>query len=171
MPRRKRPSGLRIALYGEIDMNLIDGSSVWLQSVAQMLTTLPSVEVTLLLRRPEERDLLTAPLRDHPRIELVEPGGRRRSGALDPAGAVDALEALESESEFDLVLLRGAAVSEEACRRGAFAGRLWAYYLPPLDAPRPGDELDHLGLLATACERVLCQTEPIRSLAEAAIPE
>ena len=55
-------AAVRIALYGEIDMNLIDGSSVWLQSLAQVLTLIPETEVTSLLRRPEKRDVLTAPL-------------------------------------------------------------------------------------------------------------
>ena len=34
---------MRIALYGEVNMNLLDGSSVWVQSMAQMLTSLPEV--------------------------------------------------------------------------------------------------------------------------------
>ena len=57
---------MRIALYGEVNLNLLDGSSVWVQSMAQMLTSLPEVEVTLLLRFPEERQILTSPLHEHP---------------------------------------------------------------------------------------------------------
>jgi hypothetical protein len=54
-------SGRHIAVYGEIDPNLIDGSSVWLQSICQVLASLDGVEVMLLLRRPlapERRFLL-----------------------------------------------------------------------------------------------------------------
>ena len=129
-----------------------------------------SLLVALQLRFPEEREVLTAPLRAHPRIELVEPPGPPGSKPPRPAEAVDALERLDSARPFDLVLLRGSAVSEEACRRGAFPGRLWIYYLPPHDA-RPGGEAEHLRLIASAAERVLCQTEPIRALAEALVPE
>ena len=100
-------SVVRICLYAEVNMNLIDGSSVWVQSVAQMLTTLSWVDVTLLLRSGEERDVLTAPLRDHPRIELVEPDSLGHRGPLGPAEAVDCLLSLDSQHEFDLVLLRG----------------------------------------------------------------
>lgn len=160
----------RVALYGELDMNLIDGSSVWLQSVAQTLTYIAGVELTLLLRAPEERDVLTTPLRIRSSIEVVDPGALGRQARLKPAEAVDCLESLDAERGFDVVLLRGRKVSEEACRRGAFRGRLWVYYLPPHQY-RPGEEVEHLRLLASRAERILCQTEPIRALAEAAAPE
>ena len=160
---------LRVALYGEINLNLIDGSSVWLQSVAQMLTALPRVEVTLLERAPELRHVLSGPLREHPRIRLVDPSSFTDSTPLSPKQALDALEALDSERAFDLVLLRGAAVAERAASRGAFPGRLWVYYLPPHEYA-PGAQVDHLRLVAEASERVLCQTEPIRALAQAVVP-
>ncbi len=161
---------MRVAVYGEINLNLIDGSSVWLQSVAQTLTTLPWVEVTLLLRVPEKRDLITAPLREHPRIDLVDPPPHEGAEAITAEQAVNELERLDAERHFDLVLLRGWEVTEEACRRAAFPGRLWAYFLPLYRSAERG-QADHLELLAGACERILCQTEPIRALAEAATPE
>ncbi len=155
---------VKVALYGEVNMNLIDGSSVWVQSMAQMLTSLPWVEVTLLLRYPEERHVLTAPLRSHPRIELVDPGRAQ----LSPVNAMDDLERIDAERHFDIVLLRGERVTAEASRRDAFHGRLWVYHL---SESRPGSEADHLRQIAKVSERILCQTEPIRALAEAAAPE
>jgi glycosyltransferase involved in cell wall biosynthesis len=160
---------MRIGLYGEVNMNLIDGSSVWVQSMAQMLTSLPEVEVTLLLRCAEERQVLTGPLHAHPRIELVDPGiGPQPRRRLSPAEAVDALEALDSERHFDVVLLRGATVTDEACSRGAFPGRLWIYHL---SESRPGAEAESLRRVAGCADRILCQTEAILALAEAAAPE
>jgi glycosyltransferase involved in cell wall biosynthesis len=160
---------MRIALYGEVNLNLIDGSSVWVQSMAQMLTSLPGVEVTLLLRCAEERDVLTAPLHAHPRIELVDPAsGPNPRARLNSAEAVDALEKLDDERHFDVVLLRGADVTREACRRSAFPGRLWVYHL---SESRPGAEAEHLRQIAACADRILCQTEAIMALAEAAAPE
>jgi glycosyltransferase involved in cell wall biosynthesis len=161
---------VRVALYGEVNMNLIDGSSVWVQSVAQMLTTLSWVRVTLLLRTAEQRDVLTAPLREHPRIELVEPQSLGHRGPLGPAEATECLQSLDAEQGFDLVLLRGRRVSEQVCRTDSFAGRLWVYYLPPHDY-EPGGEVEHLRLIAPSCERILCQTETIRAMAAGAVGE
>jgi glycosyltransferase involved in cell wall biosynthesis len=161
---------LRLALYAEVNMNLIDGSSVWVQSVGQTLTRIPGVEVTLLLRAPEERDVLTAPLHANDRIELISPDQLGYETPLDIEEALSALERLDQERGFDFVLLRGAAICAEAARREAFPGRLWSYYLTPHDF-EPGQEVDQLRLIASASQRVLCQTEPIRELALAVIPE
>jgi glycosyltransferase involved in cell wall biosynthesis len=164
---RDRP--LKIALYGEVNMNLLDGSSVWVQSMAQMLTSLPGVEVTLLLRCAEERRVLTGPLHGHPQVELIDPGlGPEPRKRLSPAEAVDALQALNAERDFDVVLLRGANITEEACRRAAFPGRLWVYHL---SESRPGAEADQLRRVAGCADRILCQTDAIIALAEAAVPE
>jgi glycosyltransferase involved in cell wall biosynthesis len=161
---------VRFGLYAEVNMNLIDGSSVWLQSVAQTLTSIPGVEVTLLLRAPEERDVLTAPLHANDRIELVHPDHFEIDRPLEPEVALEALEELDREREFDHVLLRGAAICAAASRRRPFPGRMWCYYLTPHDF-EPGQEIDQLRLIAPASERVLCQTEPIRELARVAVPD
>ena len=161
---------IRFALYAEVNMNLIDGSSVWVQSVSQTLTEIEGVEVTLLLRAPEQRDVLTAPLHANPRIELVPPDELGHDQPLDVETALELLEALDEERSFDHVFLRGAGICAEAARRRAFPGRLWSYYLTPHEF-RTGEEVDQLRLIAPASERVLCQTEPIRELARAAVPE
>jgi glycosyltransferase involved in cell wall biosynthesis len=167
--RADRDREVRVALYGEVNMNLLDGSSVWVQSMAQMLSSLPEVEVTLLLRCAEERKVLTAPLHSRPRVELIDPGtGPEPRQRLSPAEAVDALEALDADRDFDIVLLRGADVTTEACRRSAFTGRLWVYHL---SESRPGAEAEQLRRIAACADRILCQTEAILALAEAAAPE
>lgn len=161
---------IRFGLYAEVNMNLIDGSSVWVQSVSETVTRIEGVEVTLLLRAPEQRDVLTAPLRANPRIELVYPDELGHEKPLDVEAALDALERLDADREFDHVFLRGAGICAEAASRGAFPGRLWSYYLTPHDF-QPGEEVDQLRAIAPASERVLCQTQPIRELAMAAVPD
>jgi glycosyltransferase involved in cell wall biosynthesis len=161
---------IRLGVYAEVNMNLIDGSSVWVQSVAETLTRIEGVEVTLLLRAPEQRDVLTAPLRTNDRIELVYPDQLGHEAPLDAEQALEALERLDDERGFDHVLLRGAAICAEAARRRPFPGRMWCYYLTPHDF-EPGQEVDQLRLIAPASERVLCQTEPIRELAKVAVPD
>jgi glycosyltransferase involved in cell wall biosynthesis len=160
---------LRVALYGEVNLNLLDGSSVWVQSMALMLTSVPGVQVTLLLRCAEERQVLTGPLHSHPRVELIDPGlAPEPKKRLSPADAVDALEALDADRHFDVVLLRGANVTEEVCARQTFRGRLWIYHL---SESRPGAEAEQLRRVAACADRILCQTDAILALAEAATPE
>lgn len=148
-------SGCRIAVYGEIDPNLVDGSSVWLQSICQVLASLDGVEVTLLLRRPlePERRFLLEALEGTDAIELVD-GGESR--LLGPAEALDLLEDLDRERRFDLVVLRGQAVLSEAAGRDSFDGRLWSY---AMTGRGMADET--LRALGARSSRLLCQTEAV----------
>lgn len=45
---------LKILLYGDIDLNFMDGSAIWLTSIAQMLTQSKGIKVDLLLKAPEK---------------------------------------------------------------------------------------------------------------------
>ena len=54
-----RPSAL---VYGDVDLNLLDGSAIWLQSVTQALVA-AGCAVTLVLKAPVRTDRLVAPLR------------------------------------------------------------------------------------------------------------
>lgn len=157
---------LRLAVYGEVNANLLDGSSIWLQSICLTLATIPGVRVTLLLRAPLERELVVASLVEHPRIEVVDPARWPGSGLLSPLGALDALGELDEEERFDLVLLRGAAVGSAAAESGRFAGRTWLYHVPV-----EGEDPAQFARDAVGAHRVLCQTEAIRERVETAVPE
>src|ERR1700676_862669 len=54
-----RPSAL---VYGDVDLNLLDGSAIWLQSVTQALVA-AGCAVTLVLKAPVRTEPLIAPLR------------------------------------------------------------------------------------------------------------
>lgn len=156
----------RVAVYGEIDPNLVDGSSVWLQSICQVLASLDGVGVTLLLRRPlePERRFLLDGLEANARIELVDAG---RPGLLAPAEALDLLEELDRErGRFDQILLRGQRVLAEAAEREAFDGRLWPYAMTGRGMP---DET--LRALAARSARLLCQTEAVAEELDRIVPE
>lgn len=158
--------GRRIAVYGEIDPNLVDGSSVWLQSVCQVLASIDGVAVTLLLRRPlaPERRFLFDELDADDRIEIVEPP---QTGLLAPEEALDFLEALEGKrGRFDPVLLRGKAVLTEAAGRGAFDGRLWSYAMTGRGIP---DEV--MRELGSCSARLLCQTDAVADELRQIVPE
>lgn len=156
----------RVAVYGEVDPNLVDGSSVWLISVCQVLASIGGVEVTLLLRRPLEpgRRYLLAELEANERIDVVDAG---REGLLAPGEALDRLEELDRErGPFDLVLLRGQSLLTEAAARDAFDGRLWPYVMTGRGM---GEET--LRALAARSHRLLVQTEAAEEELRSAVPD
>jgi glycosyltransferase involved in cell wall biosynthesis len=162
---------IRIALYGDVNLNIIDGSAIWLASLVQVLHRIERTELTVLRKAPARRDVVTAEFADLPRVSLVSP--RKARATLTPADALDELEHLDAQQPFDIVLLRGYALCKAAARRPQLAGRLWVYLTDiPQDTTELTDEDRHeLDLIATASGRLLCQTEQLRSYLEGVVPQ
>jgi hypothetical protein len=167
----------RALVYGDIDLNLIDGSAIWLQSVTQALAR-AGCAVTLVLKAPVRTSRLIAPLLAEPGVTVRRPfeehllGGLEGAGSLRPAAAVELLTRLDTGRPYDLVVLRGRAVTSAAARSEAFTGRLWPYLT---DVPQsvPGltpDGAAELELIASAARYLLCQTEELRCFLEGGIP-
>ena len=154
---------IRIALYGDVNLNIIDGSAIWLVSLAETLHAGPRVDLTVLLKAPEQRSSVTAPLHRLEKARLVTAPGA--AGPLKPAQALDALESLDAEQRFDLFVVRGYALSREAARRPKLRGRLWTYLtdIPQQAWAATAEDLDALTRIAEASDRLLCQTEELRS--------
>jgi glycosyltransferase involved in cell wall biosynthesis len=167
----------RALVYGDIDLNLIDGSAIWLQSVTQALAR-AGCAVTLVLKAPVRTSRLIAPLLAEPGITVRRPfeehllEGLEGSRPVRAAAATALLTRIDVEQPHDLVVLRGRAVTSAMAKSDTFAGRLWPYLT---DVPQsvPGltpDVADELGMIASVARYLLCQTEELRCFLEGSIP-
>jgi glycosyltransferase involved in cell wall biosynthesis len=164
----------RALVYGDIDLNLIDGSAIWLQSVTQALAK-AGCAVTLVLKAPVHTTRLIAPLLAEPGVTVRRPFEEHLldgPGPVPAASAPELLARLDGEQRHDLVVLRGRAVTAAAAKSGAFTGRLWPYLT---DVPQsvPGltpEAAEELEMIASAARYVLCQTEELRCFLEGSIP-
>ena len=172
----------RALVYGDVDLNLLDGSAIWLQSVTQALAR-AGCEVTLLLKAPVQTSRLIAPLLAEPGISVRSPHREQLldgapslkpgiTGSLPVAAAAELLTRLDAAAPFDLVVLRGRKVTAAVAKSGAFDGRLWAYLT---DVPQsvPGlttEAAEELKIIATSARYLLCQTEELRCFLEGSIP-
>src|SRR5947209_12834988 len=59
-------------VYGDVNLNLIDGSAVWVQSMVLALTR-AGCAVTLVLKAPVQTDRLLAPLEGEPGVTIRRP--------------------------------------------------------------------------------------------------
>jgi glycosyltransferase involved in cell wall biosynthesis len=159
-------------VYGDVDLNLLDGSATWVQSMVQSLAA-AGCSVTLLLKAPVRTDRLVAPLvaAEGVRVvrpfeeQLVEDRSRRR---LSPADAVALLTQLDARNPADLLVVRGLHVADALAASGAFDGRLWTYLT---DVPQWVGAVDEarteqLSRIAAASRFLLCQTEELRCFLE-----
>jgi glycosyltransferase involved in cell wall biosynthesis len=167
-----RPSAL---VYGDVDLNLIDGSAIWLQAVTQALVA-AGCAVTLVLKAPIRTDRLIAPLRDSaevtirsPHAEVLLPG--LTDANLTTAQAVAVLAAIDEEQQHDLVVLRGRTLVSAAAKGGAFDGRLWSYLtdVPQSVPAMTSKAAEDLTMIANASRYLLCQTEELRCFLEGSV--
>jgi glycosyltransferase involved in cell wall biosynthesis len=167
-----RPSAL---VYGDVDMNLLDGSAIWLQSVTQALVA-AGCAVTVVLKAPVRTDRLVAPLRDLDAVTIRSPHAEGLLPGVTDANltvsqAVGVLSAVDAERGYDLVVLRGRALVSAAAKAGAFDGRLWSYLTDvpqavPALTPKAADDLT---VIAKASRYLLCQTEELRCFLEGSV--
>ena len=170
---RSRPSAL---VYGDVDMNLLDGSAIWLQSVTQALAA-AGCAVTVVLKAPVRTDRLLAPLRQVEAVTIRSPHAEQlvqglSDASLTAAQAVAVLAAVDAASRHDLVVLRGRALVSAAAADGAFDGRLWSYLTDvpqaiPAVTPKAAEDLTRI---AKASRYLLCQTEELRCFLEGSVP-
>ena len=167
-----RPSAL---VYGDVDLNLLDGSAIWLQSVTQALVA-AGCAVTLVLKAQVRTDRLIAPLRDVEAVTIRSPHAEQLLPGLTEASltvpqAIAALAAVDAGHHHDLVVLRGRALVSAAARDGAFDGRLWSYLTDvpqaiPAVTPKAAEDLT---TIAKASRYLLCQTEELRCFLEGSV--
>ena len=82
-PQHHRPRAL---VYGDVDLNLLDGSAIWLQSVSQALVA-AGCAVTLVLKAPIRTDRLVAPLLAADEVTVRMPHAEQLLPGLKKAGS------------------------------------------------------------------------------------
>ena len=165
----------RALVYGDVDMNLLDGSAIWLQSVTQALVA-AGCEVTLALKAPIRTDRLVAPMLAMDEVTVRMPHAEQLLPGLTEASltvpqAVTVLADLDAQRPHDLIVLRGRALVSAAARHAAFDGRLWSYLTDvpqaiPAVTPQAAEDLTQI---AKASRYLLCQTEELRCFLEGSV--
>ncbi len=161
----------RALVYGDVDLNMIDGSAIWAQGMVQALAR-AGCEVTLVLKAPVRTGRLVDPLRALPGVTVRSP---HAEGLLDapmaPRHAAAILARIDAEAPHDLVVVRGRRLAGKLAA-GPLAGRLWTYLtdVPQSAAGFSVAAKGELRRIADASRVLLCQTEELRGFLESAVP-
>ncbi|TDC58018.1 glycosyltransferase family 1 protein [Actinomadura sp. KC345] len=161
----------RALVYGDVDLNMIDGSAIWAQGMVQALAR-AGCEVTLVLKAPIETGRLVDPLRALPGVTVRSPHAEGLfDGAMVARHAATILARIDAENPHDLVVVRGRRLAGKLSM-GPLAGRLWTYLtdVPQSAAEFAASAKGELRRIADASRVLLCQTEELRGFLEAAVP-
>ncbi len=161
----------RVALYGDLDMNLVDGSAIWAASLARVLAEGDRVDVDLFLKAPIRQAAVIRELLGAVNVRLIEPdaGVSRRTSSQ----ALDAIVQAHSVRCYDAIVLRGFALAREAVDRVALHGRIWVYLT---DIPQDSSDIDpaqhaRLEEVVAGSSVVLCQTPELEQHVLRLVPE
>ena len=164
----------RILIYGDVSVNVIDGSSIWLASVAEVASRLFD-EVHVLLKFSPANDVVIGQLRRHPRVVLHHPDesiALSAHGGHTPESAAEHAARLSSQSRFDVILVRGMEACWAFVRRHELAAVLWSYVtdlaFPPEKLSK--NNLNRIGVISDKSRALFAQTESARSYLEAIAP-
>nr|BFE33480.1 glycosyltransferase family 4 protein [Actinomadura rugatobispora] len=163
----------RALVYGDVDLNLIDGSAIWAQGMVQAAAR-AGCEVTLVLKAPVRTGRLVDPLRALPGVTVLSPhaeGLVEGEASMQPKQAAAVLSSIDAADPFDLVVVRGRRLAGKLSA-GSLAGRLWTYLtdVPQSAGEFTGSAKGELRRIADASRVLLCQTEELRGFLESAVP-
>lgn len=162
-------SSLNVAIYGDVDLNLIDGSAIWLQSIVDVAADVDDTNITLLLKAPVREHRLLGPLEGRDNIRIVRPFEEQRlpdlSRALSPHQVATILAELDRDDHFDAVIVRGRRVATRLANEPRFRGRLWPYLtdVPQSALAMSQADRSELETITESAAVILCQTEDLRT--------
>ncbi|VFR35313.1 Glycosyltransferase [plant metagenome] len=164
-------NSIRIALYGDLNLNYVDGSAIWAVSLVEALSGLPDVRVSFFLKAAVTKQEVIRPILEIPNVDIIPPPEGEKM--LSPAAALDAIAAKESGAPFDAVVLRGFALCKQAARRPSLAGRLWTYLtdIPHEEQSLGEEDRQEIRAIIQASRHVLCQTRQFADYFTSIFPE
>ncbi|HEY0716363.1 MAG TPA: glycosyltransferase family 1 protein [Streptosporangiaceae bacterium] len=163
-------------VYGDVNLNLIDGSAIWVQSMVLALAR-AGCAVTLVLKAPVQTDRLLTPLQGEAGVTVRRPAEEDLLPGVGPNGmspqqASTVLSAVDAEHRHDIVVLRGRRLVDQVVTDDHFRGRLWTYLtdIPQSIPEMTPESVTWLTGVADSSQYVLCQTEELRCFLEGSVP-
>jgi hypothetical protein len=167
------PPGTEIVMFTQANMNAIDGSSVWTQSIALAFAAVPKVTVTLLLSHAITTDRMLGSLIRNPNITVIDPVDDQiaADGPLSLDAAASTLSRM-STNRPQAFVVRGVESAYRLASRRALRGKLWPYLT---DVPQRVEDIDdearqRIATIMSASPLLLCQTEELRVFLETHFP-
>lgn len=167
---------LKVLIYGNVNLNLLDGSAVWATSVARMLSVGENIQTDLLLKTHIHNDRLLKPLYDLDNVQIIDPFAdkhREQLGAarwykrkdISPGYAPTVIQHCFNEKDYDFCIVRGYPVIKALLKHPHLMKKMWVYLtdFPHTMEEFSVQEFEDLQSVLLHCNRFLCQTEEMRA--------
>ncbi|MCG7275742.1 glycosyltransferase [Corynebacterium singulare] len=161
-----------VVVYGDVSPNVIDGSSIWLMSISEVLSDVFDEVHIQLKSHPQNRTLLSA-IDGIANIHIHAPESIADDAALSTTAAAELVERLVKENRATAVVVRGFQAVYDFSLNEKIQPMLWSYVT---DLPFPPKKLSDTNVqrlkhIAECSRRIFAQTEAARSYWEALVPQ
>ena len=175
---QKIPITKRVLICGNPDLNYIDGSSVWAQTIALATAATGGAKVEFLARSTPARDVLYAPLKANADITLLDGSDSRywqgRGFArITPAMMGELAIRLDRAKPYDVIIVRGVKIATQLLASPDVLAKCWIYLtdIPQSLSDYAPEERLIMQRIAKGCQRLLCQTEGFKALWQTLVPD
>jgi len=158
----------RVLVCANPDLNLIDGSAIWLQTITLALAETGVALVDFLAKTTPSRTFLFDPLIRHNLINIIDPSllGDRCTARLSTHGMVQTATTLDNTNKYDIILLRGFDIVSGFMLHPSIFKRCWVYLT---DIPQQIHLYDiilkeKIATILTCANRILYQTQGFLNL-------
>ena len=167
----------RVLICGNPDLNYIDGSSIWAQTIALATSKTNQAKVDFIAKSKPERDELFGPLKSDANINIIDGTDKRFWSSkgyrrLPLSMMADLVAKLDSEKPYDVIIIRGLEIATHLLSKPDVLARCWLYLTDiPQDITAYNTELQTtMQCLALGCQRLLCQTPGFTNLWKTLVP-
>ncbi len=167
----------RVLICGNPDLNYIDGSSIWAQTIALATAATGEAKVEFLTRSTPARDELYTPLKANAGITLLNGSDRqhwqgRGFARITPAMMGELAIRRDRETPYDVIIVRGLEIATQLLEAPDVLAKCWMYLtdIPQTLSDYAPDERLVMQRIAQGCQRLLCQTEGFKALWQALVP-
>lgn len=170
---------IRVLLYGYIDTNVIDGSAFFLPAMANMISSIPNVQVDLLLSTPVKRLTVLKEVLGNPHVRVIDPFADSYVGrtkfqflAKDYISHQEAAELIlfqEQEGNYDSKIIRSSEVASALSRLSTETIRNMMLYVTGIVNPNqpPADDVaSSIRALAVLGAKFIMQTKEMAAYLE-----
>lgn len=164
----------RPLIYADIDLNIIDGSAIWVTSILETMAQDHNIHPTILLKRPVIRDILVSSFDKYPNITIIDPWSKdfrkmdltlsdqewKRNKRLTVEAATEIMDQLDKVERYDMFLVRGYSLAKEIAFNYTFSERTW-FYLTDFPQNREDvteEDLRYLETIYTRAGKLALQT-------------
>lgn len=161
----------KILICANPDLNYIDGSSIWLQTITRAFSKTGKVNVDFMAKSTPERDELYKVLKKDNNIKIIDgtsknywngKGYKRLSLQMMAELAIK----LDGDNNYDIVVVRGFEIAKVFLNYPQILSKCWIYLT---DIPQNINEYDEelkkmIRKIALNSNKILCQTEGFKNL-------